>query len=91
MQTTINQLPHPVPEIARLLGEEEPEITPCLDGGLIANFKSFFFVYEAPKKNRGEKLYVGFPRGKRKAQQFEITGYSHLVVAEFISIYFNER
>ena len=86
MQTTINQLPHPVPEIARLLGEEEPEITPCLDGGLIANFKSFFFVYEAPKKNRGEKLFIGFPRGKRKAQQFEITGYSHLVVAEFISI-----
>ena len=88
----MNKLPHPIPEIARLFGcEEDPDVTPGVDGDFVANFKSFFFVYEAPKKKRGEKLYIGFPRGKRKAQQFEITGYSPLVVAEFISIYFNER
>jgi len=90
MQNSINKLPYIVHHIARLF-EEEPEITPGLDGDFIANFKSFFFVYEAPNKKRGEKLFLGFPRGKRKPQQFEVTGYSHLVVAEFISIYFNER
>ena len=83
-------IPYPISQIARLF-EEDPEITPGLDGDFIANFKSFFFVYEAPNKKRGEKLFLGFPRGKRKPQQFEVTGYSHLVVAEFISIYFNER
>lgn len=88
----MNKLPHPLPEIARLFGcEEDPEIIPGIDGDFIVYFTSFFFVYEAAQKKRKEKLYVGFPRGKRKAQQFEITGYPPLVVAEFISIYFNER
>ena len=93
MQNSINQtskLPYIAHHIAQLF-QENPEITPGLDGDFIAYFKSFFFVYEAPKKKRGEKLFLGFQRGKRKSQQFEVTGYSPLIVAEFISIYFNER
>lgn len=82
---------YPIPQIARLLGEEDPEITPGIDGDFMVHFKSFFFVYEAAQKKRKEHLYIGFPRGRRKAQQFEVTGYSPLVVAEFIGIYFNER
>ena len=72
MQTTINQLPHPVPEIARLLGEEEPEITPCLDGGLIANFKSFFFVYEAQRKIEGKSCTLASRGAKEKPNSLKL-------------------
>lgn len=86
------ELKYPIPQIAGILGnEKDPEIVPGIDGDFMATYEFFFFVYEAPNKRRKEKLFVGFPRGKRKAQQFEITGYTPLVVAEFIQIYFRER
>lgn len=79
-----------VQTIETKLGLNKPSIT-LMDEAVYVDYDSIFFLHEFANKRRGERLYIGFRRGSRKAQQFDITGETPEAVIEFVRMYTKER